>query len=164
MSETLDTAQALMARLPRGPWGWRGQLGDVRLVTLHSGMHYLMGTDRSGMQGSQFTFQWFDESHPRRGLMSRSEHDGMVVPRADYDQQSVVDDHPLAHLIKMLPTLVTEFAVKQEVVKDLCKAAAPGLRQVIGLDDQQRALARQSLAPSERVAIQALLEWVAANG
>jgi hypothetical protein len=120
-------------------------------------MHYLMGTDRYGLQGSQFTFQFFDEDHPRSGAMLRSEQDGMLVPRAQYDKRSIVDiDHPLAQIIKQLPELCSSASE----LKALVKAAAPGLRQALCIDDQHRALARQSLAPAEREAIEGLLGLV----
>lgn len=111
MSDVTQRATELMAQLPGGPWDWTGSPDAVMLVTSHSGWRVLMGTERSGLRGAQFTFQHFipheDPSRKPRGTgILRAKQDGLHVTRSPRCKTVVDIVTPLAQLIKLIPNMV----------------------------------------------------------
>jgi hypothetical protein len=107
--DVVKRARDLLAKLPEGPWEWNGHAEDVKLTTQGRGRVYIMGVDRAGMQGAQFTFQHFkpwDTPGMKSGMDPRWPPP-IYVSRAEHDKKTIVDiDSPLAQLIKMIPEIV----------------------------------------------------------
>lgn len=150
MKDVAATAQALLARQMPGPWMWAGTPDDVALCTAHSGRHYLLGCERSGMDGAAFTFQFFDGDRPH--IMHHAKKDGLLVPRAPYAPREIVGiDHPLADLIKMIPEMVEALAALEVLVREGIQAAhAPGLDTMQEWAERAATLVAPDLLPAVR--------------
>ena len=115
---TLERAKWLMKQLPNGPWQWNGDKDKVYLCTRERGQTFLMGAKRSGMQGSQLTFQYFDDPNDDWTEVEKTPYlKGVMIPGnsgpyisiAPHRKSTIIEiDSPLAQLIKMIPELLEE--------------------------------------------------------
>jgi len=102
--------RALRRQVPRGPWGWFGniRLNEVFLGTPDRGRLYLMRFKRWGMGSAQPEFQ-VTEGDPEltdwKGRMVLAKD--LVNPR-NYDQDFIGIDHPMARFIVEAGTFTDE--------------------------------------------------------
>lgn len=92
-----------------GPWRWwfNEHCQDIKLVTDHSGMYYVMGFARHGMQNAQPLFQRYERYE---GPLGERGGRGMVKASnlgkwaQDYRHNDGWIDHPDAELIAHAPS------------------------------------------------------------
>lgn len=124
----IDEIRAREQAATPGPWRWyvNEHSKSMKLLTDHSGMHYVMGFDRYGMQGAQPTFQVYQKysgpvnERKSRGMVKASE---LSRWNQDYRHDDGWIEHPDAQLIAHAPEdiryLLDELAAKDAEIERL---------------------------------------------